>query len=74
MFGQALKTDQTQSVSPDEARLIPLLGLAGEAGQLLSEYKRDYGMARGTNFLWIGWLRSWATYFGMSLTSPANLI
>jgi NTP pyrophosphatase (non-canonical NTP hydrolase) len=37
---QALKTDQTQSVSPDEARLIPLLGLAGEAGQLLSEYKK----------------------------------
>jgi NTP pyrophosphatase (non-canonical NTP hydrolase) len=37
---RALETDQTQAASPDEARLIPLLGLAGEAGQLLSDYKK----------------------------------
>lgn len=40
---EALKTDQTPGGSAavgDTARLIPLLGLAGEAGQLLSEYKK----------------------------------
>lgn len=40
---QAFKTDRTPpgtSMSADAARLIPLLGLAGEAGQLLSEYKK----------------------------------
>jgi NTP pyrophosphatase (non-canonical NTP hydrolase) len=36
----ALETDQTGTATPEEARLIPLLGLAGEAGQLLSEYKK----------------------------------
>jgi NTP pyrophosphatase (non-canonical NTP hydrolase) len=40
---QALRTDKTPIVegqSADTARLIPLLGLAGEAGQLLAEYKK----------------------------------
>lgn len=40
---EALLTDQTPpttSMSADAARLIPLLGLAGEAGQLLAEYKK----------------------------------
>lgn len=40
---RALRSDKTQTspnISDDEARLIPLLGLAGEAGQLLSEYKK----------------------------------
>ena len=40
---QALRTDRapaSTSMSADAARLIPLLGLAGEAGQLLSEYKK----------------------------------
>jgi len=40
---QALETDQTPApagMGPDAARLIPLLGLAGEAGQLLSEFKK----------------------------------
>jgi len=40
---QALKTDKTpgsSGTSADIGRLIPLLGLAGEAGQLLSEYKK----------------------------------
>ena len=40
---QALLTDRTPastSMSSDAARLIPLLGLAGEAGQLLAEYKK----------------------------------
>lgn len=40
---QALRTDRaafTAGTSADEARLIPLLGLAGEAGQLLAEYKK----------------------------------
>jgi len=39
----ALRTDRTPSetnMSSDAARLIPLLGLAGEAGQLLAEYKK----------------------------------
>lgn len=39
----ALETDQTPApvgMGPDAARLIPLLGLAGEAGQLLSEFKK----------------------------------
>jgi NTP pyrophosphatase (non-canonical NTP hydrolase) len=40
---KALRTDRTPpatNMSADAARLIPLLGLAGEAGQLLSEYKK----------------------------------
>ncbi len=37
---QALKTDRTGLGGADAAQLIPLLGLAGEAGQLLSEYKK----------------------------------
>jgi NTP pyrophosphatase (non-canonical NTP hydrolase) len=40
---QALRTDKTpvtQGASADMARLIPLLGLAGESGQLLAEYKK----------------------------------
>ncbi|OBX17906.1 nucleotide pyrophosphohydrolase [Erythrobacter sp. QSSC1-22B] len=40
---QALRTDRTPpatNMSADAARLIPLLGLAGEAGQLLAEYKK----------------------------------
>ena len=40
---KALETDQTPApagTGPDAARLIPLLGLAGEAGQLLSEFKK----------------------------------
>ncbi len=39
----ALATDQTpvpHGMGSDAARLIPLLGLAGEAGQLLSEFKK----------------------------------
>jgi NTP pyrophosphatase (non-canonical NTP hydrolase) len=39
----ALRTDKvpaTSSMSADRGRLIPLLGLAGEAGQLLAEYKK----------------------------------
>ena len=37
---QALETDRTGLGGSDAAQLIPLLGLAGEAGQLLSEYKK----------------------------------
>lgn len=40
---RALRTDRTPSatsMSADAGRLIPLLGLAGEAGQLLAEYKK----------------------------------
>lgn len=40
---RALRTDRTPpatSMSADAARVIPLLGLAGEAGQLLVEYKK----------------------------------
>jgi NTP pyrophosphatase (non-canonical NTP hydrolase) len=37
---QALVTDRTGLGGPGAAQLIPLLGLAGEAGQLLSEYKK----------------------------------
>ncbi len=40
---QALLTDRTPvstNASADAARLIPLLGLAGEAGQLLTEFKK----------------------------------
>lgn len=37
---QALKTDRTGLGGADAAQLVPLLGLAGEAGQLLSEYKK----------------------------------
>jgi NTP pyrophosphatase (non-canonical NTP hydrolase) len=35
----ALKTDQVPAVANSE-KILPLLGLAGEAGQLLSEYKK----------------------------------
>jgi NTP pyrophosphatase (non-canonical NTP hydrolase) len=37
---QALETDRTGLGGPEAAQLVPLLGLAGEAGQLLSEYKK----------------------------------
>ena len=37
---RALETDQTGHNGADAAQLVPLLGLAGEAGQLLSEYKK----------------------------------
>lgn len=37
---QALETDRTSLGGAETAQLIPLLGLAGEAGQLLSEYKK----------------------------------
>jgi NTP pyrophosphatase (non-canonical NTP hydrolase) len=40
---RALRTDRTPpstNMSADATRLIPLLGLAGEAGQLLAEYKK----------------------------------
>ena len=40
---RALRTDRTPpatNMSADAGRLIPLLGLAGEAGQLLAEYKK----------------------------------
>jgi NTP pyrophosphatase (non-canonical NTP hydrolase) len=36
---QALKTDQVPSVY-DRGVIVPMLGLAGEAGELLSEYKK----------------------------------
>lgn len=36
----ALKTDRTNQAGVEAAQLVPLLGLAGEAGQLLSEYKK----------------------------------
>jgi NTP pyrophosphatase (non-canonical NTP hydrolase) len=36
----AQQTDRTRGRIDDEARLIPLLGLAGEAGQLMAEYKK----------------------------------
>jgi NTP pyrophosphatase (non-canonical NTP hydrolase) len=36
----AVETDQTTGASEQNAKLVPLLGLAGEAGQLLSEYKK----------------------------------
>ncbi|MFG1404367.1 nucleoside triphosphate pyrophosphohydrolase family protein [Xanthobacter sediminis] len=36
----ALETDRTNLNGADAAQLVPLLGLAGEAGQLLSEYKK----------------------------------
>src|SRR3954463_13128358 len=39
----ALRTDKapaTAGMSEDRGRLIPLLGLAGEAGELLAEYKK----------------------------------
>lgn len=37
---QALETDKTGLSGAEAAQLVPLLGLAGEAGQLLSEYKK----------------------------------
>lgn len=37
---RALETDRTSLNGADAAQLVPLLGLAGEAGQLLSEYKK----------------------------------
>jgi NTP pyrophosphatase (non-canonical NTP hydrolase) len=37
---RALETDRTGLNGADAAQLVPLLGLAGEAGQLLSEYKK----------------------------------
>ena len=37
--GQASETDQKQKEGIDD-KIVPLLGLAGEAGQLLSEYKK----------------------------------
>lgn len=37
---QALETDRTGLNGAGAAQLVPLLGLAGEAGQLLSEYKK----------------------------------
>jgi NTP pyrophosphatase (non-canonical NTP hydrolase) len=37
---QALKTDRTSS-EEETSKIIPLLGLAGEAGELLSEYKKS---------------------------------
>ncbi|HEY2051615.1 MAG TPA: nucleoside triphosphate pyrophosphohydrolase family protein [Caulobacteraceae bacterium] len=40
---KALETDRIPvplGMGPDAARIIPLLGLAGEAGQLLSEFKK----------------------------------
>jgi len=37
---QALETDRTSLNGADAAQLVPLLGLAGEAGELLSEYKK----------------------------------
>lgn len=40
---QALQTDQMTAVDPDafaNAIVVPMLGLAGETGQLLSEYKK----------------------------------
>src|ERR1700689_3794564 len=40
---QALRTDKAPTapgMSADAGRLIPLLGLAGEAGQLVAEYKK----------------------------------
>lgn len=40
---EALKTDQvpvSDGVDSDISRLVPLLGLAGEAGELLTEYKK----------------------------------
>ena len=37
---RALETDRTGLSGSEAAQLVPLLGLAGEAGQLLSEYKK----------------------------------
>jgi len=37
---RALETDRTGLNGAEAAQLVPLLGLAGEAGQLLSEYKK----------------------------------
>jgi NTP pyrophosphatase (non-canonical NTP hydrolase) len=37
---RALETDRTALSGSEAAQLVPLLGLAGEAGQLLSEYKK----------------------------------
>ena len=37
---KALETDRTSLQGGEASQLVPLLGLAGEAGQLLSEYKK----------------------------------
>lgn len=44
----AIATDQVPFGS-DNAIIVPLLGLAGEAGELLTEYKNIYAMERLIN-------------------------
>lgn len=78
---QAAETDQKQKEGVDE-KIVPLLGLAGEAGQLLSEYKkhlRDGDAHRLFNervaeelgdLLW--YVSTVASRFGLSLDDVAT--
>jgi NTP pyrophosphatase (non-canonical NTP hydrolase) len=78
----AQQTDRTRRGSEEEARLIPLLGLAGEAGQLLSEYKKrlrdgpsherfvDRVSEELGDILW--YVANVATKYGLSLNAVAR--
>ena len=54
---KAKETDKTPS-STGKGVIIPLLGLAGEVGTLLSEYKNIFAMARPTDCFMNGWPKS----------------
>lgn len=74
---QALLTDRTPAVggaSTDVARLIPLLGLAGEAGQLVAEYKKRLRDGPGHVLLLIVSPRNLATSSGIWQTLQANTV
>lgn len=79
---KALETDQTKNAPPEHAQLVPLLGLAGEAGQLLSEFKKrlrdgpshirfvDRMSEELGDILW--YVANAASKFGLSLDAIAN--
>ena len=79
--GLARRTDRNPAID-EEGMMIPLLGLAGEAGELLTEYKKflrdgeshvlfkeQFAEELG-DLLW--YLTNVATKFGLSLTKIAQ--
>lgn len=73
---EALRTDVSAVSGKDgsDALVVSMLGLAGEAGQLLGEYKKHRMTERHIGYLRTGCARSWAICCGISPVSRANLI
>ena len=72
---EAMRTDHVPAHGGSDGILsliVPMLGLAGETGQLLSEYKKHLRDGEAHRLLKSACPRSWVTSFGTSPVSRAS--